>query len=73
MGKSIAAVLAHWRRKHGVWIITVLGDGYNDEFSIVLSGSHSQRDAEAIAKHQVAKAHGDHISHFFIKEIRREG
>jgi len=73
MGKSVQAILAQWRRKHGTWIITVIGDGYDDEFQYVCSGSHSQKDAEALAKVSIARAHGDGIGNFFIKESRREG
>lgn len=73
MGRSILAMLAHWRRRYGTWHITVMGDGYDKEHVIVLSGSHNQKDAEAIARYQVAKAYGDSITNFFIKEAHREG
>lgn len=73
MGRSIQAILAHWRRRYGIWRITVLGDGYDQEHVVIISGSHSQKDAEALAKYQIARAHGDSITNFFIKEIRREG
>jgi hypothetical protein len=73
MGRSIQAILAGWRRRHGTWIIEVGGEGYDDIYRYVCSGSHSQRDAEALAKYHISRAHGDSIGNFFIVSSRREG
>jgi hypothetical protein len=73
MGKTIQAILARWRRTHGVWHVIVLGDGYEEEQHVLLGGSLSQEMAETMARIKVAQAHGDHHRNFFVKESWHEG
>lgn len=50
-----AKVMAQWRREgHGIWYVTFIVEGYDDEFTHLVPGSLSQANAVGLARMQCA-------------------
>ncbi len=56
-----------------MWLITLVADGYDDEYSIMLPGKLSQRRAEKRARNECAAMIGCRAKHVHQKSIVKEG
>ncbi len=66
--------LARWRRAgHGIWKMTFIIEGYDDEFIQLLPGRLSQRKASNMAMQQIAFEFKIRKCYIILKTIVKEG
>ncbi len=66
-------LLAGWRREgKGVWYITFVVEGYDDDFTYVHPGRFGRRFAIGLATVACAKELGVSSKYIVIKEVRLE-
>lgn len=67
-------ILARWRRAgHGIWMLTFVVEGYDDEFIQVVPGRVDQRKASKIACQNLAFELQVKKHFIILKSIVKEG
>ena len=73
MSLDEARELAKWRRKWGVWYVTFIVEGFDEEFTLPEPGKLSEKFAVGLASVQLAKELGVSRKIIHHKSTRREG
>lgn len=65
--------LAEWRREgHGVWYITYVADGFDDEFTYLLPGRLKEKAAKDVGRTMASLDLGIHRKFIYFSKIKKE-
>lgn len=66
-------LLAQWRRQgHGVWHITLIVEGYDQELTYLVPGTHPEKRAVGLARFLCANDLDEDIKFVHLKSVYKE-
>ena len=73
ISEAAKRVMAQWRREgHGIWYITFVIEGYDEEFTHMVPGSLTEPNAVGLARMQCAEATKEKKKHIHVARTRKE-